>query len=98
MSSEKKAAASRRNGKSSRGPTSAEGKAKASGNATKHGILSERDLLPDEDQNLREALWAEHLVYFEPVGPVELGLTRRLLTLEWRALRAERPSCAVSTK
>ncbi len=87
MTSERQAAANRRNALRSTGPKTPEGKEKAKLNALRHGLRAETLVLPDEDpaefERFRDALFDELV----PGGELEAALVERIVLLAWRLRR-----------
>jgi hypothetical protein len=91
-----RAAASRRNGVSSRGPRTAAGKARVARNALKHGLAARQTVtLEGEDAaafaDLEQALHAELM----PVGALQGELVARIASATWRARRVDRLEAAL---
>jgi hypothetical protein len=89
--SDRRATASRLNGKKSLGPVSPAGKARSSRNAITHGLTAfSQQVLLDEDpleyRELMEATMAE----WQPVGSSETEMAGRICNLQWRLRRASR--------
>ena len=86
--SAKQAAASRVNGRKSRGPKSAAGKARSRLNAWKHGLRARVVVFPvgtDREREAElEALRRQFREHLEPVGTVESILVERIVTAYWR--------------
>jgi hypothetical protein len=82
------AAASRINGRKSRGPKSAAGKARSRMNAWKHGLRARVVVFPGRTDREREAeleaLRRQFREHLEPVGTVESILVERIVTAYWR--------------
>ncbi|HTS16386.1 MAG TPA: hypothetical protein VMP11_02325 [Verrucomicrobiae bacterium] len=91
--SAEQAAASRVNGRKSRGPKTAAGKARSRLNAWKGGILAREVVLADRESWDREregefrALHRQFREHLEPEGPVESILVERMVTAYWRLHR-----------
>lgn len=92
MSSKRRRAASRANGKKSHGPVTPEGKARSAMNATRHGLASTSRLansvcLSTENREdfirLHEILITEHL----PQNPCEHQIVEELAVARWRLQR-----------
>lgn len=90
MTSERQAAANRRNALRSTGPNTPEGKEHAKLNALRHGLRAETLVLPDEDpaefERFQQALIAE----LAPAGELEAVLVERIVVLAWRLRRVGR--------
>ena len=93
MSSARRRAASRANGKKSQGPVTPEGKARSAANATRHGLaapgrLADSVCLTIENRaefiSLHEAFAAEHA----PAKPTEHLLVEEIAVARWRLQRA----------
>ncbi|HEY6291022.1 MAG TPA: hypothetical protein VI455_05590 [Terriglobia bacterium] len=92
-------AASRANGRRSKGPRTAEGKRRSSRNARKHGCYSEAlfqsmqqlDEDPRDFVQLRDGLWESH----QPANPAQALLVEDLALLRWRRIRNERGQAGV---
>ena len=87
MISEKRSQAARANGARSRGPKSPEGKAISSRNALRHGLLSTTLLLPGEDPENFEALFAQLTTHYAPVNDVEMSMIEEMASSYWRLRR-----------
>lgn len=87
MTSDRQAAANRRNALRSTGPHSAAGKDTAKMNALRHGLRAETLVLPDEDpvefERFRQTLRDE----LAPGGELEAVLIERIVILAWRLRR-----------
>jgi hypothetical protein len=90
MSSEAQILANRLNAEKSTGPRTEEGKAVASQNAVKHGLSARQDIISTEDRDQFEIHHRQMLDDLAPVGPLELVLADRIVSLSWRLKRAER--------
>lgn len=84
---ESRRAASRENGRKSKGPKTEEGKRAVRHNALKHGILAKASLLPDEDPALFAALTEEIRSATQPVGALEVNLVELIASYVWRLRR-----------
>ncbi|HEG43372.1 MAG TPA: hypothetical protein ENH94_04915 [Phycisphaerales bacterium] len=86
--------ANRQNALKSTGPKTPEGKATASQNSFKHGLLTSQNIIKGESQAdfdlHRDQIYEE----YEPVGPTEIHLVQRIITLIWRLRRAIRAQTA----
>jgi hypothetical protein len=90
MSSRSRRAASRANGRKSRGPVTPEGKAKSRFNALKHGIDAKRQVMFTESADDLAELAAEYHGLHKPANPVERFLVDTLIDNEWRLRRLRR--------
>ncbi len=93
MATEKQIAASRANGKLSRGPKTPAGKARARLNALKTGLSAADSmivLLPGESQYEFDAQRELLLADLEPVGAREERLAAEVIDLTWRLRRASK--------
>ena len=91
MTTETKAAASRRNGARSQGPRTPAGKARSAANALRHGLTAETlVVIPGEDAGELEALAARMRATLAPEGELEERLVERVVGLVWRLRRAGR--------
>jgi hypothetical protein len=94
--SERRAAASRRNGARSKGPRSAAGKARSAMNALKHGFRARTPtLLPDEDEATFAAFAEAVAGELQPAGALQTDLVARIAIAAWRARRADRLEAAL---
>jgi hypothetical protein len=93
MSSCRRRAASRANGKKSKGPVTPEGKARSAANSTRHGLASPEHAVhgmcltnenPAEFTRLYDALVAEHL----PATTTEHLIVHDMAVARWRITRA----------
>jgi hypothetical protein len=89
MSTEKQVKANRKNAQKSTGPKTDEGKATVSQNAVKHGIFTE-SVIKGEKEADYEAFHDKMVSEMKPVGPAEILLAERIVSLWWRLERAER--------
>ena len=87
MTSDRQAAANRRNALRSTGPRTPDGKDTAKMNALRHGLRAETLVLPDEDpaefERFRQSLFDE----LAPRGELEAVLVERIILLAWRLRR-----------
>jgi hypothetical protein len=90
MSSRSRRAASRANGRKSRGPVTPEGKAKSRFNALKHGIDAKQQVMFTETPEDLAELAAEYHELHKPANPVERFLVDTLVDNEWRLRRMRR--------
>jgi hypothetical protein len=81
--------ANRENAQKSTGPKTDEGKASVSQNAVKHGIFAE-SVIKGENEADYEAFHDKMVAQIKPVGPAEILLAERIVSLWWRLERAER--------
>lgn len=101
MSSKRRQAASRANGKKSKGPVTPEGKARSAANSTKHGLASAAHTIPPDPNTagavcLRIESKAAFLAFhrslvdeLQPTTPTEAMLVEELAMLRWRKNRAQ---------
>ena len=89
MSTGKQIKANRQNAQKSTGPKTDEGKAAVSQNAVKHGIFAQ-SVIKGENEADYEAFHDKMVAEFKPVGPMEILLAERIVSLWWRLERAER--------
>ena len=89
MTSEKQAAANRRNATRSTGPVSLEGKAVSALNATRHGILAQTSILVSRGESAEDFEELRTVLHWDlqPEGRVEELLVDRLVSLVWRLRR-----------
>ena len=87
MTTNEQIAANQANAQKSTGPKTEEGKAKSSMNALKHGLLAKCTLLPGDDEDEFDALWAMLCEEFQPVGGYDETLVSDLADLFWRQRR-----------
>jgi hypothetical protein len=84
---EKQSAASRANGKKSRGPLTAEGKINSALNSTVHGLLARTIVLEGESHDrfkrLLDCLYEE----LRPESPIEVQLIETMAVARWRQMR-----------
>lgn len=92
--SDKKQAASRRNGRQSRGAVSPEGRAISSQNAVSHGVLSTALLLPGEQREDFDTLFCQLSQELGAVGTLEQALVERVAISLWRQRRLVRAESA----
>ena len=89
MSSEKQINANRQNAQKSTGPKTDEGKAAVSQNAVRHGLFAQ-SVIKGENEADYEAFHDKMVAEMKPVGPTEILLAERIVSLWWRLERAER--------
>jgi hypothetical protein len=87
MPTAKQIAASRANGRKSRGPITPEGKAKSRFNALKHGIDAKQQIMFAESAEDLAELAAEYHELHSPANPEERFLVDTLVNNEWRLRR-----------
>jgi hypothetical protein len=88
MSSLRRIAASRANGRLSQGPKTPAGKQRSSLNAIRHGLLSKVVVLSNERGEGFDKLLEAYVDRFGPVDPVEFGLIEEMAASWWRIRRA----------
>jgi hypothetical protein len=88
MSSEKRIAASRRNGALSRGPKTPAGKDISSRNAVRHGLLAKIIVLEEEPDDAFKELFYAYAERFGPLDQVEIGMIEEMVATYWRLRRA----------
>jgi hypothetical protein len=88
MSSQRRIAASRANGKLSHGPKTPEGKSQSSRNALRHGLLARFAVLKCESTAEFRASLDQHLQRFGPLDNVETGIIEEMAFAYWRLRRA----------
>jgi len=88
MSTQKQVKANRQNAQKSTGPKTDEGKATVSQNAVKHGLFAQ-SVIKGENQADYEAFHDKMVAEMKPVGPMEILLAERIVSLWWRLERAE---------
>jgi len=89
MATQKQIKANHQNAQKSTGPKTDEGKAAVSQNAVKHGLFAE-SVIKGENEADYEAFHHRMVAEIKPVGPMEILLTERIVSLWWRLERAER--------
>ena len=89
MATEKQINANRKNAQKSIGPKTDEGKAAVSQNAVKHGLFAQ-SVIKGENEAAYEAFHDKMVAEMKPVGPMEILLVERIVSLWWRLERAER--------
>jgi hypothetical protein len=69
-------------------------------NAIKHGATSETPVIPGENRAEFDALLADLVRYYQPVGPTETYLVDRIAEIMWRSYRRQRAgrTCASRTR
>ena len=98
MTSERRAAANRRNALRSTGPRTAEGKRIAAQNAVTLGCFARTVLLPHEDAGALEALEEGLVAQFRPVGVLEEWFVARVVSCVWRLRRVQLAEAGVFTQ
>jgi hypothetical protein len=88
MSTDKQINANRKNAQKSTGPQTVEGKAAVSQNAVKHGLLAQ-SVIKGENEADYVAFHDKMVAEMKPVGPTEILLAERIVSLWWRLERAE---------
>jgi hypothetical protein len=93
MSSKRRRAASRANGKKSQGPVTPEGKARSSANATRHGLaapgrLADSVCLTIENRAEFVQLHETFVAWHAPANPVEHLIVEEMAVARWRLQRA----------
>lgn len=69
------------------GPKTPEGKAISSQNARRHGLTARRSVIDTEELEALEALTAEYMAEWQPVGPTERDLVHELASCVYRSRR-----------
>ena len=96
ISTNVRAAASRRNGARSQGPRTVAGKVRTARNALKHGLRARRlVLLDDENATEFRAFQAAARAELAPSGTLQSELVERIVTAAWRARRGDRLEAAL---
>ena len=88
MSSLRRIASSRANGRRSKGPATAEGQERSSANAIRHGLLAKCVVLENESGPCFDDLVTQHTERFAPVDGVEFGTIEEMAAAYWRMRRA----------
>jgi hypothetical protein len=93
MSSKRRRAASRANGKKSQGPVTPEGKARSAANATRHGLaapgrLADSVCLTIENRAEFVQLHETFVAWHAPANPIEHLLVEEMAVARWRLQRA----------
>jgi hypothetical protein len=86
-SSERRAAANRRNAQKSTGPRTPEGKARVALNALKHGVTARTPFIPSDDPDEFADLTRELLEDLDPRTALERELADRIVGICWRRRR-----------
>ena len=84
---DKQIAASRANGRRSKGPVTAQGKRNSSYNAIRHGLLTETIVLQEESVERFHDLLNSYLDEFKPATSSQLTLVETMAACRWRLLR-----------
>ena len=87
MTSERQAAANRRNAQLSTGPRTPEGREISSRNSQQHGVLSQRVTTDVEGNEIYERMLSSFMDEYGPRSETELILVERLANLFWRERR-----------
>jgi hypothetical protein len=87
MTSERQAAANRRNAQLSTGPRTPEGREISSRNSQQHGVLSQRVTTDVEGNEIYERMLSSFMDEYGPRSETELLLVERLANLFWRERR-----------
>jgi hypothetical protein len=90
MSSSKQIDANRKNALRSTGPKTPEGKAAVARNAIKHGLLARDLVLPGEQRQDCEAVFAALAQDLQPAGATEEFLVQQMASAQWRLQRFTR--------
>ena len=90
MASAAQIAANRRNAQKSTGPRTDAGKTIVAQNGIRHGFTARQDVIGSEDQVQFDRHRERMLRALAPVGPVEVELAERIISLSWRLRRAGR--------
>jgi hypothetical protein len=88
MRTEKQKAASRANGRKSRGPVSAMGKDRIRSNALKHGLTAKLTVWPNESPRQFQALLVAMLDRFAPKDDLEFLCVEEMAMAKWRQRRS----------
>jgi hypothetical protein len=87
MRSEKQIAASRANGKKSRGPVTSQGRINSSKNRTQHGLLARTVVLDTENKGRFHELLNSFQNTYLPKTPTESVLVEKMAVAHWRLMR-----------
>jgi hypothetical protein len=90
MSSPAQIAANRANAQKSTGPRTVEGKETSKYNGLRHGLASPITVLPFENQDEYDSLYASFSEEHSPVGPTEQALVKQIADAQWKLLRLEK--------
>jgi len=88
MRSEKQIAASRENGRKSRGPVGVQGKDRIRSNALKHGLTAKLTVWPNESPRQFQALLVTMLDRFAPKDDLEFLCVEEMAMAKWRQRRS----------
>jgi hypothetical protein len=72
------------------GPRTEAGKLAASKNATKMGVYSQSYILPDENEQDFNDLYAQYMLDFSPQDVAESAMVHDLVVITWKKLRLQR--------
>jgi hypothetical protein len=86
----KRAEASRRNGRKSRGPKTAEGKSRSRFNALNHGMRARTIVLPGEDADAYQGRVDAWMADLQPRDDAEQSLVEQAARASWQLDRADR--------
>ena len=89
MATKKQTAANRRNARKSTGPTSPQGKATSSMNNLRHGLRARTVILPGENQEDFNEIFAGLQDEYQPQCPSEQYLVNQAAIAQWKLARAE---------
>src|SRR6266852_6246339 len=89
MISEKQLDANRRNAQLSTGPQTPEGRAAVRYNAVTHGLTAQYAVLPQENKEEFEDLFASFEAEYQPSGPTESLLLKQMVINAWRIQRLQ---------
>jgi hypothetical protein len=87
MRTEKQKAASRANGRRSRGPKTPEGKATSALNNLRHGLLAKCVVLPHENHDNFQIYLDQHAERFQVADQVEMNVVEDMVSAAWRLRR-----------
>lgn len=90
MASAAQITANRKNARHSTGPRTNAGKQASAANATKHGLSSADPVLPNENRDEYDRLFADYCAQFEPANEHETFLIRQMTHARWRLARIQR--------
>jgi hypothetical protein len=82
--------ANRENAQKSTGPRTPEGKEASKYNNLRHGLASPLTVLPFEDQNEYNELYASFCEEHAPAGPSEEALVKQIADAQWKLRRIEK--------
>jgi hypothetical protein len=83
-------AANQQNAQKSTGPRTPEGKEVSKYNRLRHGLASPLIVLPFEDQNEYNNLYASFCEEYSPAGPTEESLVKQIADSQWKLRRLEK--------